>query len=533
MLNSKIIFAKGIKLDKNYNNVLDYSEEEMMNLVMNNSIYSSSSYQFIRPQNIIFSDIPYNLAVQANYIAFQNPDYSNKWFFAFIDNVIFKSKNNCEIEYTIDIFSTWFSYWTAKPCYVLREHIAVEDDIVGNFTQEEGLQLGEYIMNKKSKWLHDDEGIETNTDLVIVLGATENNEKNLREGVQADGIYAGLRYYIFHNNDAGITALNNWLTQYAENGTSEAIKCLFMLPEFLTTGADREDHLYAGSNTTVARYINNGSTSINKNLDLSNSILDGYTPRNKKLLCYPYQYLLVSNNNGSDVIYRLEDFYIISDGNKIQTTPAFKINCCLTPGGSVRMIPLNYKGIAQNDIEGINLGKFPICSWQTDVYTNWLTQNGINIGLQFVSSAIGVASSVATGNPIGVVTSSLSIANTIGEIYKESKVPPQANGNINSGDVITASGRNDFIFYNMSIKKEYAEIVDDFLDRFGYKIAKVKVPNLNNRPIFNYVEIGSEETIGNGDVPANFMTSINSAFRKGVTIWHNHANIGNYNLNNR
>jgi len=28
------------------------------------------------------------------------------------------------------------------------------------------------------------------------------------------------------------------------------------------------------------------------------------------------------------------------------------------------------------------------------------------------------------------------------------------------------------------------------------------------------------------------MEEINNACRKGVTIWHNHANIGNYNLSN-
>ena len=305
-----------------------------------------------------------------------------------------------------------------------------------------------------------------------------------------------------------------------------------MLPAFLVTGADRADHLYAGSNTVTTRYINGEEGPNNKNIDLSNSTIDGYVPRNKKVLTYPYQYLLISNNNGVDVVYRLEDFYKIENGEKVQTIPAFKIECCVTPSGSVRMIPLNYKGIAENDIEGINLGKFPICSWQTDVYTNWLTQNGTNIGLQIAGAGVGIVSSALTGNPLGIVSSSFSIANTIGEIYKESKIPPQANGNINSGDVISAGGRNDFYFYNMSIKKEIAEVIDNYFDRFGYKISKVKVPNLTGRTYWNYVEIGANEVIGNGDVPAQFMEVINNACRRGITIWHNHANIGNYNLDN-
>lgn len=530
MLNSRIILAKGIKLDKSYNNVLNYTENQMVTLVENNKLYSNNTYSFIRPQNTIYVKVPYGTALQCNYMAFQNTDYSSKWFFAFINNVKYVSDNAVEIDYTVDSWATWFGKWEVKPCYVLREHVS--DDIVGKYVQEEGLQLGEFIANKKNRWLRDSDGIYTGTDMVIVLGATENNEKALKGGVQTDGIYAGLRYYVFHNNAEGISDLNKWLEDYENNGTSDAIKCLYMLPEFLVTGADREDHLYAGSNIVTTKYINGEDGTNNKNIDLSNSTIDGYVPRNKKVLTYPYQYLLISNNNGVDVVYRLEDFYKIENGEKVQTIPAFKIECCVTPSGSVRMIPLNYKGVAENDIEGINLGKFPICSWQTDVYTNWLTQNGTNIGLQLAGAGVGIVSSAVTGNPLGIVSSSFSIANTIGEIYKESKIPPQANGNINAGDVITASGRNDFYFYNMSIKKEIAEVIDNYFDRFGYKISKVKVPNLTGRTYWNYVEIGANEVIGNGDVPAQFMEVINNACRRGITIWHNHSNIGNYNLNN-
>lgn len=70
------------------------------------------------------------------------------------------------------------------------------------------------------------------------------------------------------------------------------------------------------------------------------------------------------------------------------------------------------------------------------------------------------------------------------------------------------------------------------LQDFGYKIAKLDTPNINGRTYWNYIEIGSSEDIGYGDVPTKFMDIINNACRKGVTIWHNHTNIGNYNLNN-
>ena len=84
----------------------------------------------------------------------------------------------------------------------------------------------------------------------------------------------------------------------------------------------------------------------------------------------------------------------------------------------------------------------------------------------------------------------------------------------------------------MRCKTEYMLRIDDYFTRFGYKIDRVKNANLTGRNTFNYVEIGSSESIGYGTLPSEAMETINNAFRKGVTIWHNHANIGNYNLNN-
>lgn len=330
MLNSRIILAKGIKLDKSYNNVLNYTEDQMVTLVENNALYSNNTYSFIRPQNTIYVKVPYGTALQCNYMAFQNTDYSGKWFFAFINNVKYISDNAVEIDYTIDSWSTWYGKWNIKPCYVLREHVNTTDDIVGKFIQDEGLQLGEFVVNKKNKFLRDNDGIYTGTDMCIVLGATEDIDGNNLNGVQSDGIYAGLRYYVFTNDDDGINKLNLWIEDY-NKGKADAIKCIFMIPKIFTTGYDRADHLYAGSNLVMSRYINGDAGDLNKNIDLSNATIDGYVPRNKKVLTYPYQYLLVSNNNGGDVIYRLEDFYKIVNGEKQQTIPAFKIQSCMTP----------------------------------------------------------------------------------------------------------------------------------------------------------------------------------------------------------
>ena len=194
------------------------------------------------------------------------------------------------------------------------------------------------------------------------------------------------------------------------------------------------------------------------------------------------------------------------------------------------MIPNFYKNVENNDVEGINLGKFPICSWDNDIYTNWLTQNGVNIGLSSIGSAISIGASAYTGNPIGVASGILAIANNLAEIHRQSFTPPQAEGNINSGDVVTAMGSNDFIFYCNSISSQFAKIIDDFFSMYGYKINKVKEPNLTGRQNWNYIKTVNSNITGN--IPQKDLAEIKSIFNNGVTLWHNPSTFLDYSQSN-
>lgn len=130
----------------------------------------------------------------------------------------------------------------------------------------------------------------------------------------------------------------------------------------------------------------------------------------------------------------------------------------------------------------------------------------------------------------GVASGVLGIANTLGEIYKESLIPNQSNGNINCGDVITASGNNDFHFQSMTIKEEYARIIDNYFSMFGYKVNETKIPNLTGRRNWNYVktiDINIEATIPQAD-----LEEIKNEFNSGITIWHNTSTFLDYSQNN-
>lgn len=527
-------------LENDYKNQLTFSSASAQLTYFNSKVTNTfDNYTYIKKDNAVNVGVNIDEIIDCNYLFYKNVGFSNKWYFCFITNMEYVNENCTKITFETDCFQTWYFQIQYKPTFVEREH--VNDDTVGLNILEENLQLGEYVCNKNYKLLHtDDSALNTNTDLSIVVACTLDTSGTgfTNAGTQVDGIFQGVNYFCFHNrglNDVtdthGIEALNVFLRNYATQGKLDYIQSIFMIPSFACQGADdRNDHKYVGSNLVYNKYVNVSTASDNKNMDFSLSNIDGYTPKNNKLKTWPFSYLLVSNCNGTDVPYRFEDFYTITNNVKTLATPSFRVQSCMTPSGSIRMLPLNYKGQATNPVEGINLGKFPVCNWVGDAYTNWLTQNGVNVGLNVAGSLLSIGSSTATGNPIGIASGILGVANTIGEIYKESIAPVQSEGNINCGDVVTASGQNDFRFQVMTIKNTYAKIIDDYFSMYGYKVNTVKTPNITGRTNWNYVK--TIDCNFDGDIPQIDLNIIKSMFNNGVTLWHNPSTIYDYSNSN-
>lgn len=496
----------------------------------NQKRYTNFSYQ--RKDNIIRIPDHYDSLLNCNYVMYKNSSYSSKWFYAFITDLTYIDDGRTDVKIETDVIQTWLFDYEVQASFIEREH--VDNDEIGRHTVPECVEHGEYICN-----MHTKAGYCEPDTLDIVVGSTKNTVGDDIVGKLYNNIYSGINYYVFDNDSDGVAELKTFLNGYAENGEVEAVVCMFLAPRrMITRGANFE---VAQSTMIDTQFINGDpNLSFNTVLDMTTGKIQGYEPKNKKLLCYPYRYLLVSNNAGCSVPFPYEQFKN-SDGTIRK--PYFKIEGCLCPGTSVRMIPMNYKGIGRNDEEGINLGKFPCLNWTSDVYTNWLTQNGLNINASIaggvIGAGIGVASAFlapATGGMsllagAAALTGGISsVASTIGEVQAHSMQPPQASGNLNSGDVVTASGNNDFHFYDMTIKAEYARIIDEFFTMYGYKVNRVKKPSKWHRENFWYLK--TIDVNISGAIPMNDLQKIKACYNKGITFWSNPANIGNYNVTN-
>ena len=224
-----------------------------------------------------------------------------------------------------------------------------------------------------------------------------------------------------------------------------------------------------------------------------------------------------------------------------------------------------------------SLSGYPNISYKTDVFNTWLAQNQeiLNLTMQSennsyqqqtinnnvdmvknaVSTGINTASGLTSKNSdnqkqgvsdlvSGMLTAvsqglnqgfldvnhELNIQMQMAQVEKQKMLPDQAN--LSSSATILGYGLiNDNIFNTYTIRREFAEKIDRFFDMYGYKTNTLKVPNLNNRPNWNYVKTNAANLIGN--IPQAHLLTIKTFFDNGITLWHNPATYLDYSQNNR
>ena len=531
----EIILCKGIKLDKNYENVLSYSESDMVSLCDSNKIYRGSNYSFMETGKTLNVEVPYADAMYSNYIAFKNTKFGNKWIFGFVTNVELISPKVTAISWEMDVWSTWYPSFSIGKAFIEREH--VDDDTVGKHTLPENVETGEYISQIQNNttltpvltnmaYLSEVYIIAAVTELGFVYAIPSNAQSS-----EYNGVYSGLRYLAFDS----ASDLEKYIWNSQENLSGDNIVVIFVVPSSLTNIAAAD-----WITTTVGSDIHYSfkfafvpTTTSEKDMGAMNypkldHLDNDYVPVNKKLLTFPYCFLNITNNVGITKDYHYELF---NGANWCD----FEIRGSIGVGCSIKMYPKDYavKGsgsdLIENKLHAIDAGKLPTCPWTNDGFTNWLTANSVNMALDFAGNTFtGVASHGLAG---GIVGGFSSIAGSVASVYQHSLQPPTAKGGVNQGDLVFAK-RQTYNIYPMTIKKEYAKVIDAYFSKYGYQVNEVKQPNLNSRTQFNFIKVGGMDELISGNIPASDLEKINEICRKGVTIFHDYTNFGNYTISN-
>lgn len=478
--------------------------------------------------------------LEYNYCMYRNKSHGNKWFYAFIEEMTYVSDNMTSIKISTDVWQTWQFDITWKASFVEREHVV--DDTFGAHTLEEGIPTGEYIVNA-----FDEYGVTNPTSFGIIMQVSDLPAEIWRSSMaNRERVYGGLPSgcieLLFSFSDVQTLYLN--LTEaikwFDDLGKGEAIVAMYVVPKSVFNNPQGVAFESDDQKHAFECYIippTNSAYRIGTHNWTRNSTLDTYSPHNNKVLCYPYNYLMISNNGGSDIVYRWEDF---SSSNA-----SFTLDMIINQGCDMKLRPSNYKrtNLSGGYAYAMTGQKLPVLSWNSDYYLNWQAKNGMNA---VVTSAEQFRRDLNTEDPEGwasyfgkliggtfdfVASGFRTITNSLSGANRDAKLTPdEEKGNSNTGDINFTLGKTCFSGYKMSVRRETAIMIDQYFDRYGYKVNINKIPALSSRTNWNYVKTVGCNIIG--DIPQGDMQQIKSMFNNGVTIWHNASTYLDYSQSN-
>lgn len=490
--NTSLYICRGIPWNSDYTHVRLFESASAANTyILSKAAYTKTQYSYISHSKQIRVDGMADQYRDCNYIAWKNTGYSNKWFYAFITDVTYLADNTCLISFDYDIFQTWFYDTTVNPSYVEREH--VNDDTIGANTVPESVVMGDPVNVASSnnyiphKWyMYATQVFDEITQAgfsPIAPGATDN---------EVSGYYK-----IPLTSRAQASRL---VDLYTRKGKLESLISMFALTDASSASSS--------ANYTIARPTAFGE----------------YTPKNNKLLCYPYNYstLVLA---GSETPYRYEWF---TDG-----VATFALKKPKYAGGSSYVFPVGYQKESSTTNafaleNSVPTGAYPTASFGANAFQNYLVQYGPQLAFGLIGQVVNIGTGIATGDAQHAVSAGVAIGQDIMDLRTRS-LNSQTVAGTQSVAQLAYDTQLIIRIVSKQILPEYARIIDEYFTAFGYKVCRIKTPNITGRPSWNYVKtIGAQ--VG-GNIPEYAETALKAMLNNGVTFWHTN-DVGNYSLDN-
>lgn len=522
----------------------DTAKQTQTNYFINKTKYTLTQQSYQRQsKGIMRVEIPVESLYDCSYLMFQNSAFGNKWFYAFITNVEYVNNVTSSITYEIDVLQTWYFDYYVAPSYVEREHSS--NDAVARNLVPENLDKGELVYIPYTHEPAFDRFkvvVETSFEYDATQLPPTINTRNISPEYY-NGVPAMTNLYEFSD----MYDLQQFVNYVAIAGATAGILSAYVVPYNITLNGSSDQQATWTYDTTYNVSYNN---------------LGGYVPKNNKLFTYPYNFIVVDDNNGNRNTYRYEHFSLGA------TSITFRLYASAGGGFEMAIVPMSYNqsdatrwnrttGMYENRGAVINkmvLSSFPEVAVATDTYKAWkamhsnqlmfnYARGGIDTGIGLIKSILGgvfATHNAATGGTQGGFNRALGMAGgglsqmrggletIFGQIAQEEdmKVLPQTVQGQQGINVNLATGIFGFRIYRAMVRPEEAKIIDDYFSLYGYATHKVKTPNQHVRQNWTYTKTVGAHIIGN--MPADDKAVIADIFDKGITWWSNGDNLGNY-----
>lgn len=526
--NGTIRFLQNVPIDEDYQNSLDFltleaQREYFLGLT---PVYTMIGATRVR-EGVIDVSVNSDTLLPCNYLMFQNMDFYNKWFYAFITDIEYVNNNMTRIYYALDDIQTWLFDVELEECFVEREHTTT--DRMFEHLVDEGINTSEYVENAYFSKLYDrysallftqtyfspmeGGGEEVHYAPSVIRGGTLDSAILITFDMQGNDGQWYEPQYLPNSDEAwsgnGMDVLGATIYKITTNQQSDSIVSLNVFPKHFVENI--------GSNARVdnLRFTNFSS----------NTQLDGYTPKNNKLYNSPFCVLEFCSTDSQKMILQPE--YV---------DPNCEINIIanISPSPSLIAFPFQYAGKDADYEHAISIEDFPQGSLAIDGYKAWVASGGLS--KQHISMISGVASgtlnaigSLNSGNAVGVVSSianmGASIANSIVNMNVAKTLPSIRVGNCNSHP-LACDKRVGYYVRRMSLPSDIIKSIDDYFTMFGYKVNKIKTPSRRNRPHYTYVKTKGCKV--RGGAPADAINRIQIIYDNGIRFWVNASEVGHY-----
>jgi hypothetical protein len=487
-----------LSIDNEHILVFD-TQDEKLNYIMGLEHVTYSGNTFQKDNNKIKIAENIENIRKYNYVVYRNLAWNNsRWFYCFIENMEYINNNLTMITIKTDSVMTWWHELTFNMSFIEREHWTTDyynnaPDIPkpGKLVESKAFEQyfkGGYFVFCSTDITQDD-----------VSSADTYSFKIGSYSVPCLVLY----WKESQSDDFAMTMQN-----IAKKGWGDRILSAVYIPWL---GDESGLDIVDVNVTELGGYVHfcNGFKTLDS-IKMELSFDFSLDVANLKMLTYPYAKILVQDITTGQSIELMPDGF---DG----TTASFevRINVCETP--SYKIIPKNYwqQELAYNEALVIRCNtSLPVAN---NSYAKYMMMNGEINQLRMASAAIGGASAVASGSPMGILTGAEQIMNVLAQENQAAKVPNQVTA-------FTDGALERICFYSgikislFTMTSYYEEVCQNFWHMYGYPVNKLRTPNMTTNSDYRYVKMINPNIEG-GQVPAEDMREIENVFSKGVTMW--------------
>lgn len=495
---------------------------------------SFTDYSYVKKDNTIVLACREEDIWRFNYVMYQNTNFSSKWFYAFIVKREWASDYSTRIYLKTDPLQTWMFDWSLMTSFIERQH-STTDEPGDNIIPE---PIG------GSQTIYQQAGNLDASPAKIYIFATCLPDGTPADGTFLNDVYSGSAIVQTANADtAGIKQISEYLKAYVENGLASAVSKIQSMPFMV------------------------GITSATQTFSQHPTNIDGYTPRNKKLL------------SGAFV-----KGYLAAYGQEVEFTPEF-CNGDVTvraaedvTTGAVYYYVENYGAhYANSNTSAVGfVVSMPESTWAYNQYKNdynlhngsnaiFKERSGVQRSVNQLNAGIGTIGNIASlaagiadiVNPVSMLGGDLardvtgftdSIQSTVSDAaslyqyfsgidkisqnlaYIDESYNAPAVGSVASSNPFLAAGITDMKWGWKVPDSRFAERYDRFLDVYGYSQNTYAIPNLHARNAWTYVKV--TELMLDGNCPDEDELQIRQAFRNGIFWWVYNKEFGNFKQDN-